>query len=90
LRNNDQPQAVKFYAKEMEFYRKLVKGNKSYSWSDRATLWFNKRTNNFGLSFWKPLRLLLLLSIVFYFFVLPFIFSLLLSLFANSIRLGAI
>ena len=70
LRNNDQPQAVKFYAKEMEFYRKLVKGNKSYSWSDRATLWFNKRTNNFGLSFWKPLRLLLLLSIVFYFFVL--------------------
>jgi hypothetical protein len=64
LRNNDQPQAVKFYAKEMEFYRKLVKGNKSYSWSDRATLWFNKRTNNFGLSFWKPLRLLLLLSIL--------------------------
>jgi hypothetical protein len=70
LRNNDQPQAVKFYAKEMEFYRELVKGNKSYSWSDRATLWFNKRTNNFGLSFWKPLGWLLPLSIVFYFFVL--------------------
>ena len=70
LRNNDQPQAVKFYAKEMEFYRELVKGNKSYSWSDRATLWFNKHTNNFGLSFWKPLCLLILLSIVFYFFVL--------------------
>jgi hypothetical protein len=40
------------------------------NFSNRATLWFNKRTNNFGLSFWKPLCLLLLLSIVFYFFVL--------------------
>ncbi len=70
LRNNDHPQAVKFYAKEMEFYSKLLKENKSYSHSDRATLWFNKHTNNFGLSFWKPLGLLLSFSIVFYFFVL--------------------
>jgi hypothetical protein len=36
LRNNDHPQAVKFYAKEMEFYSKLLKENKSYSHSDRA------------------------------------------------------
>ncbi|RUA04325.1 MAG: hypothetical protein DSY43_06515, partial [Gammaproteobacteria bacterium] len=69
-RNNDHPQAVKFYAKEMRLYRELVKGNKDYSWSDRATLWFNKHTNNFGLNFWKPLGWLLLFAIVFYFFVL--------------------
>lgn len=69
-RNNDQPQAIKFFAKEMEYHQKIVSGNKEYSLSDRATLWFNKHTNGFGLSFWKPLAWLLFFSVVFYSFLI--------------------
>jgi hypothetical protein len=66
-RNNDQPQALKFFAKEMEKYTQSVENNKKiYSLSDRTTLWFNKNTNNFGLDFWKPIGILLYLSMMFY------------------------
>ncbi len=69
-RNNDQPQAIQFFAKEMGCYHQLVKNNKECSLSDRATLWFNKHTNNFGLSFWMPLGWLSVLSILLYILLL--------------------
>ncbi len=70
--NNDQPQAIKFYAKEMKSYKDLIKHNKAgYSLSDRVTLWFNDLTNDFGLSWWKPLLILLfLITPIFYFLLL--------------------
>ena len=58
-KNNDQPQALFFYTKEMKYHQKIVSGNKEYSLSDKTTLLFNKWTNNFGLSFWKPILILL-------------------------------
>ena len=65
-RNNDQPQAIKFFAKEMQKHREVsIEEEKLFS-SNRATLLFNKCTNDFGLSFWKPLGWLLFFSILFY------------------------
>lgn len=65
--NNDHPQAIKFYAKEMKNYKALVRYNKKdYSLSDRVTLWFNNFTNDFGLNWWKPLLILLVLALLFY------------------------
>ena len=58
-KNNDQPQALFFYTKEMKYHQKIVSGNKKYSLSDKTTLLFNKWTNNFGLSFWWPILILL-------------------------------
>lgn len=69
-KNNDQPQAIKFFAKEMDYYYQIVKGNKEYSSSDRATLRFNKWTNNFGLDFWLPIKWLLFFSISLYILLL--------------------
>lgn len=65
-KNNDQPQAIKFFAKEMDCYHKIVENKKKYPLSDRATLLFNKYTNDFGLDFWLPIRLLLCFSIFLY------------------------
>ena len=71
LENNDTPQAIEFYAKEMMHYEQLVRNNPSeYSSSDKVTLWFNKVTNNFGLNWVSPLLLLLILSYVFFLLIL--------------------
>jgi hypothetical protein len=49
IANNDYPQAIEFYAREMKNYKDLVKSNKNdYLLSDRITLWFNNWTNDFG------------------------------------------
>ena len=95
--NNDQPQALLFYAREMQFHKKLIlesrcnkKDFKRYfikdilckynnGWlkdgrlPDIITLLFNEKTNNFGLNWWQPIKLIILSSIVFYSF---FLFSL--------------
>lgn len=69
-RNNDQPQALKFYAKEMQKHREYVKANKCIIHGDRVTLAFNSWTNNFGLSWWKPFLILLILTPLFYWLLL--------------------
>jgi hypothetical protein len=67
-KNNDQPQAIKFFAKEMDNIYKLEVW---MNFSNKLTLWFNKATNNFGLNWWKPLLILLLLiTPLFYLFLL--------------------
>lgn len=62
-RNNDQPQALIFYAKEMENHFNET------SWKtplDKLILVFNKITNNFGMNWLKPIMWLIGLSITFY------------------------
>ncbi len=95
--NNDQPQALLFYAREMQYHKKLTlesrcnkKDFKRYfirdllckdsnGWlkdgrlQDIATLYFNEKTNNFGLNWWQPIKLIILSSVIFYSF---FLFSL--------------
>ena len=92
--NNDQPQALLFYAKEMQHHKELTIKNRCTAqdfnrhfikdrfcnikngWikegriSDILTLTFNETTNNFGLNWWKPIKLLLLLSFLTYFLLL--------------------
>jgi len=91
--NNDQPQALLFYAKEMSHHKNLTiknrcRKNTSHEYhlkdfincfcssiydqmkegrlSDIITLTFNEKTNNFGLNWWQPVKLLLLLSLISY------------------------
>lgn len=88
--NNDQPQALLFYAKEMNHHKNLIIENRCrrsdlYKYhlkdffctsiydqmkegrlSDIVTLIFNEKTNNYGLNWWQPVKLLLLLSLIFY------------------------
>jgi hypothetical protein len=62
-RNNDQSQALIFYTKEMKNAYIIE------SWSNfpsKFTMWFNKNTNNFGLDWWRPIWLLLVISIFAY------------------------
>lgn len=90
IRNNDQPQALLFYAREMQQHKKLTiesrckqiafktvfltgifcKEKNSYlkdsRLTDIITLYFNEKTNNFGLNWWRPIWLLLLFSSIFY------------------------
>ena len=74
-KNNDAPQAIAFYAKEMEAYSRTL----SWSWSgplswpreraqmiDKSILLFNKYTNAFGLSWWLPIILILDVGLVLY------------------------
>lgn len=89
-KNEDQPQALVFYAKEMQHHKDLTIRNrcsrkdfKRYfmndvfcknesEWlkngrlTDIITLIFNEKTNNFGLNWWQPIYLLLIISLVFY------------------------
>lgn len=55
--NNDHPQAIKFYAKEMENVYELEDWK---NLANKSTLWFNKNTNSFGLNWWQPLLILFL------------------------------
>lgn len=63
-RNNDHPQALIFYQKEMENHWQITKWKKEFG--NKLTLAFNKITNNFGLNWWMPLLWLSGLSIIFY------------------------
>lgn len=57
-KNNDQPQAIKFFAKEMENLYELEDLNWN-NLTNKLTLFFNKITNNFGLNWWRALWVLL-------------------------------
>jgi hypothetical protein len=67
IKNNDQPQAIKFYAKEMENAYQLEQW---VNFSNKFTLWFNKWTNSFGLSWIKPTLILLFVIAPFFYFLL--------------------
>ena len=88
--NEDQPQALLFYAKEMQYHKDLTIKNRcsrniykrnypqdilcknEYEWlkkgrlTDILTLLFNEKTNNFGLNWWRPIYLLVTISVVLY------------------------
>ena len=65
LENNDAPQALVFYAKEMEAYSRTLSWEKGKI-IDKCILWFNRKTNNFGLSWVRPIGLILGVGIVLY------------------------
>ena len=65
LENNDAPQALVFYAKEMEAYSHTLSWKKGEV-IDKCILWFNRWTNNFGLSWVRPIGLILGAGIVLY------------------------
>jgi hypothetical protein len=67
IKNNDQPQAIKFYAKEMENAYQLEQW---VNFSNKFTLWFNKWTNSFGLNWIKPTLILLFVIAPFFYFLL--------------------
>jgi ribosomal protein L21 len=69
-RNNDQPQALRFYVEEMKKHRKLTIENNSPLKLNRITLAFNYWTNDFGLNWWRPIWLLLAISMIAYILLL--------------------
>ncbi|WP_202752763.1 hypothetical protein [Bathymodiolus thermophilus thioautotrophic gill symbiont] len=68
IRNHDQQEALVFYQKEMENHWQITEWKKDFG--NKITLAFNKYTNEFGLNWWKPLRLLFGASLLFYFLLL--------------------
>lgn len=64
LKNNDRPQALEFYAQEMENHYEITQWNPSFG--DKLTLWFNKFTNQFGMSWARPLVYLVISSLLLY------------------------
>jgi len=68
IRNHDQQEALVFYQKEMENHWQITEWKKDFG--NKITLAFNKYTNEFGLNWWKPLRLLFGVSLLFYFLLL--------------------
>ncbi len=66
IRNNDQQEALVFYTQEMKEHRKITLKNNGLLSINRITLAFNYWTNEFGLNWWRPVRGLIILSIVFY------------------------
>jgi hypothetical protein len=64
LRNNDHPQALIFHAEEMENHYELTSWKKEFT--NKLTLLFNKVTNKFGMSWWRPTWLLLSIAMLFY------------------------
>lgn len=69
----NQIDSLEFQAKEMQAYRDQLNNSKDYKWTDRLIMITNQ-LNNYGLSWWKPLWILFLVTLGFYFVMLP-IFS---------------
>ncbi len=66
LANRDQQEALSFYSKEMEEHKKIIDKNNKWYNIDRVMLFFNYHTNNFGLNWWRPLWLILVIALFFY------------------------
>ncbi|UKM65466.1 hypothetical protein GSB9_02035 [Flavobacteriaceae bacterium GSB9] len=63
-----------FKAREMQAYRNELKEyGENYKWTDKVIMTVS-RTNNYGLSWWKPLWIISLITLGFYVIMLP-IFS---------------
>lgn len=74
ISQGNQIDSLEFKAKEMRAYRnELVASAKEggkYKLSDKAIMTVNQ-TNNYGLSWWKPVWIICLLTLVFYIIELP-------------------
>ena len=68
-KNSDAPRAIAFYAKEMEAYSHTLSWEKGER-IDMLILWFNQKTNNFGLNWVLPIGLILGLGFLFYILLL--------------------
>lgn len=72
--SGNQIDSLLFKAREMEAYRNELKtSGKNYKCSDKVIMTVS-RTNNFGLSWWKPTWIIFLITLGFYLIMLP-IFS---------------
>ncbi len=67
--NNDAPQAIVFYAKEMKAYSHTLSWKKGEI-IDKCILLFNHKTNNFGLNWVWPIRWILGLGFLLYILLL--------------------
>ena len=68
-KNNDAPRAITFYAKEMEAYSRTLSWKKGER-IDVLILWFNQKTNNFGLNWMWPIGWILGLGFLLYILLL--------------------
>lgn len=68
IKNNDQPQALIFYQKEMDNHWSITKWKKEFS--NKLMLAVNKYTNNFGLNWWLPILMIFGISVIFYYLLL--------------------
>jgi len=74
----NQIDSLTFQAREMQAFRNELKSSgKNYKRSDKVIMTVS-RTNNFGLSWWKPTWIIILITFGFYLFMLP--------LFSNEIN----
>lgn len=64
----DKPEELKFYAMEMEQYSKELEKSEG-PFTDRIILYFNKWSNNHGLSFPLAFRWIIFIVLVFYFII---------------------
>lgn len=67
-KNNDQPQALIFYAQEMDNHYKTTKFKKEKA--NKIALFFNKISNEFGMNWWRPIWILFIVSIIAYSFLI--------------------
>lgn len=65
--------SISFRAKELKSYRNELNLSDHYPWSERIIMMVNK-SNNYGLSWWKPVWIIFLITLGFYILFLP-IFS---------------
>jgi hypothetical protein len=65
--------SISFGAKELRSYRNELKLSDKYPWTERIIMLVNQ-SNNYGLSWWKPVWIIFLITLGFYILLLP-IFS---------------
>jgi hypothetical protein len=65
-KNNNNIDALGFYANEMKVYYPYARKKKSENKFDRFLLWVNKVVSNFGQSYLRPLLLLFLINLIAY------------------------
>ena len=70
-RSGNEIDSLLFKAREMEAYRNELKNSgKTYRWTDKLIMAVN-RSNNYGLSWWKPTWIIFFITLGFYLIMLP-------------------
>lgn len=70
-RSGNQIESLLFKAREMKAYRDELKSSGKYKWTENWVIMAVSRTNNFGMSWLKPVGIIFLLTLVFYTLMLP-------------------
>ena len=60
-----------FKAREMKAYRDELYSKDGYKWSEDWAIMGISKTNNFGMSWWKPTWIIFLITLLFYTIMLP-------------------